>query len=62
MTTISQKDVIDRVAAKVLAKRKATTSSDASVKSATTPDGLSIEGQLRKWDPNKHDGLPMPLR
>jgi hypothetical protein len=59
--TRSQKEIIDKVAAKVAAKRKTTTSSDASVKSPTTPDGLSIEDQLRKWDPNKHGGVPTPL-
>jgi hypothetical protein len=48
-----QKAVIDKVAAKVAARRKATTSSDAKVKSPTTPDGLSIVDQLRKWDPTR---------
>jgi len=63
MTTQQEKDVIDKVAAKVAARRKAKVSSDAATKSASTPDGLSVAGQIRKeWNSKKDGGLQTPLK
>lgn len=59
--TDTPKDVLDTVADKVSPRDKASTASDAKVKSPNTRDGLPVEGQLRKgWNPDGNGGLPTP--